>query len=226
MKKIAIHQSQYIPWAPYLKKIAQADIFVVMDSVQFQKNGVQNRNKIRNKDGDFWLTVPVTGTLSDRIMEKRISSDSWRQKHWKSIKAAYSRAPRWNDYCMDLESLFNDSYFNLGEVNNKFLDFFLKTFEINTKIVNLSSLDVEGHKSELVLNICKEMGADCYLSGIGAKSYLYEDQFWDSGIEIKYMESKPPEYTQFHGEFIAGLSMLDMMMNCEKEDIVSYFTAT
>ena len=140
MPVVAIHQSQYIPWFPYFKKIAMSDIFVVMDNVQFQKNGVQNRNKIRNYDGDFWLTIPVTGHSDDLILDKRIAEDHWRQKHWKSISASYSKAPQWSLYKERLENLYKLDYATLHQVNKVFLEFIMEALALDTKIVYLSEL--------------------------------------------------------------------------------------
>jgi len=213
MPVIAIHQSQYIPWFPYLKKIALSDIFVVMDNVQFQKNGVQNRNKIRNYDGDFWLTIPVTGHIDDLILDKKIAEDHWRQKHWRSISASYSKAPYWHLYKEHLENLYKRDYTTLHQVNKCFLEFLLEALSLDTKIIYLSELQVAGTKSELVLSICKEVNATTYLSGLGGKTYLQGNDFNDAQIAIEYIESATPRYPQFHGSFISDLSILDMLFN-------------
>ncbi|KQL46521.1 hypothetical protein AN963_16470 [Brevibacillus choshinensis] len=226
MTKISIHQSQYIPWAPYFKKIAMSDIFVVMDSVQYQKNGVQNRNKIRDKNSDYWLTIPVTGQLTDFISEKRMVSDRWMMKHWKSIQSSYRSAPKWGNYVDQIAFLFEQKYSTLFEVNQAFFTFLMDSLKIETQVVLLSELQVSGEKSDLVLNICKELCATEYISGYGSKSYLDEKKFADSGIEINYLESIPPVYPQVHGEFIAGLSMIDMLVNSSDDVIQEYLFST
>ncbi|MEI6285476.1 MAG: WbqC family protein [Bacillota bacterium] len=217
--RIAIHQSQYIPWIPYFIKIARADVFVIMDNVQYQKNGVQNRNKIRNKQGDFWLTIPVTGHMSDKINEKPIKGDVWQEKHWKSLAITYSKAEFWDEYSCELEKMYAEPYRFLGEVNYRFLQFVFGRLDINTKIVKLSDLEVAGSKSELVLEICKKLGASTYISGVGAKSYIDEVNFVNNDIKIEYLKSIPPIYKQFNGEFIPGLSVLDMLFNVQSKTI-------
>jgi hypothetical protein len=212
---VSIHQSQYLPWFPYFKKVAMADIFVVMDNVQYQKNGLQNRNKIRNHEGDFWLTIPVTGHLDDLILDKKIANDSWKQKHWKSIKASYSKAPYWNMYKDPLELLYEKKYFSLHEVNKNFFEFLLEMLCIRTKIVYLSELVATGTKSDLVLSICKELGASTYITGTGGKSYLIESDFEIENIKVEYIESISPEYTQYQGDFIPDLSIIDMLFNVD-----------
>ncbi|TQR32565.1 WbqC family protein [Brevibacillus brevis] len=222
MKKISIHQSQYIPWAPYFKKIAMSDVFVVMDSVQYQKNGVQNRNRIRDKNSDYWLTIPITGNLTDVISEKRLASDRWMMKHWKSIQSAYRSAPNWELYAEKIEFLYQQRYSTLLEANQAFFIFLMDSLKINTQVVFLSELQVTGEKSDLVLNICKELCATEYISGYGSKSYLNEKKFIESGVEINYLESISPVYPQVQGEFISGLSMIDMLLNSPEELIQEY----
>jgi len=219
MPVVAIHQSQYIPWFPYFKKIAMSDIFVVMDNVQFQKNGVQNRNKIRNYAGDFWLTIPVTGHIDDLILDKRIAEDRWRQKHWKSISASYSKAPHWSLYRERLENLYKRDYTTLHQVNKGFLEFLVGSLSLDTRILYLSELQAVGTKSELILSICKELNATTYLSGLGGNTYLQENDFNDAHIVIKYMESATPRYPQFQGNFINDLSILDMLFNVTPTEI-------
>ncbi|WP_027937100.1 WbqC family protein [Anaeroarcus burkinensis] len=222
MNKVAIHQSQYIPWAPYLKKIVQADLFVVMDNVQYQKNGVQNRNMVRNKQGEFWLTIPVTGNLTDTILEKRLAGMTWQKKHWKSISLAYSKAPFWNCYKEELEQLYGGQYNTLYEVNQAFLSWMMRCLGITTPVVRMSELRCQGNKSELVLSICQCVNAEVYLSGNGGKAYLDEESFRQANIEVEYLSAAAPIYEQVHGEFIGGLSVLDMMFNVDAKKIEAY----
>ncbi|MCM3079664.1 WbqC family protein [Brevibacillus invocatus] len=223
MKKIAIHQSQYLPWPPYFKKIAMADVFVIMDNVQYQRGGLQNRNKLRNKSGDFWMTIPVSGDYSDPISQMNIAEEDWNEKHWKSITRSYAKAPFWIEYEKELEHLYQKKYTKLIEINDAVFYFFIEHLGIDTKIVYLSQLHVDGEKSDLILNICRHFEADQYISGFGSKNYLDEQAFAKNNIEIKYEESVPPNYRQFHGEFISGLSTLDMILNVSNDEIQNYF---
>lgn len=224
MTIISIHQSQYIPWPPYFRKIMLSDIFVLMDSVQFQKNGVQNRNKIRNRQSDFWLTVPVGNQLEETISEKKIINlPKVLKKHWRSIEENYSKAPNWFRYQEELYHLYHQSYENLVELNDTFLVYFLKVLHIKTKIIRLSSLDVQGSKTELLINICKKLEATHYLSGYGATDYMDTNKFDSQGIQIQYIKSIPPTYEQIHGEFISGLSIIDFVMNATNDEVQAYF---
>jgi len=222
MKTVSIHQAQYIPWPPYIKKIFQSDVFVIMDNVQFQKNGVQNRNRLRTKKEAFWLTIPVSGSMTDSILEKQIVDRRWPQKHWRSLQANYASAPYWDRYSQDLEYLYKQEYQSLFEVNLTFTLFILEHLDIDTEIVTLSSLSLNQKKSDLVLEACSVLGADVYLSGLGSKTYLNEDAFTKRGIEIRYLASTPPFYNQVCEPFIEGLSMLDMMFYVPPHEILAY----
>lgn len=212
-KKIAIHQGQYLPWPPYLKKLAAADEFIWMDCVQYQRRGVQNRNRIRNDQKAFWLTVPVSGERTDRIRDIRVAEDKWQRKHWASIQRAYANAPYWSEFKEPLEALYRNRYSYLDDVNWAFLHFLTDVLSIETPVIRLSELAVEGQKSDLILNTCKARSASIYLSGQGAKDYLDEPAFHRAGIDIQYMASEPPVYRQIHGNFIEGLSVIDMLLN-------------
>lgn len=212
--KAAMHQSQYLPWPPYFKKVAACDVFVLMDSVQYQKNGVQNRNQVRGREGAFWLTVPVTGRLEDSIAAKPLAGGQWRAKHWKSIVSAYQRAPRWAELGPSLEKAYASPAATLGEINERLFFLLLEHLELPAKVVRLSELKAEGAKTALLLSALRAVGADVYVSGTGGKDYLDEGLFREAGVALEWLESVPPEYPQFHGgPFIPGLSMLDMLMN-------------
>ena len=219
VKTVAIHQSQYLPWPLYFKKMAAADLFVLMDSVQFQKNGFQNRTQVRNAPGMFWLTIPVSGHLGDTIHQRRIADPRWPVRHWKSLEAAYRRAPFWPELGPELAALYQREWHTLGEVNTLFLAFIVEKLGIRTPMVTLSELGVAGAKSELVLNICRAVGADRYLSGSGGQGYLQEEPFRQAGIAIHYLMESPPVYAQFHGPFVPGLSVLDMAFNVGLEGV-------
>ena len=105
--KVSIHQPQYLPWPPYFKKIDEADLFIILDSVDFQKNGLQNRNQIKTSQGAHWLTVPVEQHLGQKISEVRIqNSPNWRKKHWQAIQQNYSKAPFYSTYIEELRGIY------------------------------------------------------------------------------------------------------------------------
>lgn len=221
MRKISIHQSQYLPWPPYFKKMAQSDVFVFLDNVQFQKNGVQNRNKIRNKENDFWLTIPVNKSFED-INEKKVTNVKILQKHWKSIEQCYSKSRNWDIYKSKLAELFQEEHKLLIDINQKMIDFFISELNIKTELYFASELHIQGESNHLIVDICNKLGATDYISGTGALDYLDERLFIDNGITITYLKSKPPIYNQNYDDFIPGLSMLDYIFNCSIDEVNKY----
>jgi hypothetical protein len=220
--KVSMHQSQYLPWPPYVKKAAAADVFVWMDSVQYQKNGLQNRNQIRDHRQAFWLTIPVTGHLSDLIKDKALVDAHWKSKHWKSLEGSYRKAPRWAEHAPALKALYEAEYRTLDEANRAFFAWMLAAAGVKTKVVRLSELGVQGAKNELILDAMRALGSKTYVSGTGAKDYLDEALFAKAGVAIEYLESVPPAYPQFHGAPIPGLSMMDMLLNAEPAAVAAY----
>lgn len=220
--KISIHQSQYLPWPAYFKKIAMSDKFVILDNVQFQKNGIQNRNKLRNKNGEFWITIPVSGPMQEKINEKKCADERWKKKHFQSIIQSYSKCPYWEEHKEALNSLYINSTEFLNDINISFIKYFISQLDLKTEIFLSSQLNIEGSKSDLVMNICKKLSATEYIAGLGSKDYLDQDSFSRHSIKINFLESINPIYEQIHGKFIPDLSLIDMLMNVSKKNINNY----
>ena len=142
-------------------------------------------------------------------------------KHWKSLFFSYKNSPQWHNFESQLEALFAAGGESLLEINRRFLNYLLEMLHIKTPIYYSSELPVSGKKSDLVLNICRHFKATTYISGLASKEYLDEQSFANHEIAIEYHASKPPVYPQFHGEFIAGLSMLDMLLNVPLANILN-----
>ena len=220
MAKVAIHQPQYLPWLPYFLKIEASDLFIFLDTVDFQKNGVQNRNKIKTHQGAQWLTVPVKQKAGQKIIDTPINNQgNWKHKHWQAIKQCYGKTPGFFKYQQELEGLYSSEWHTLGELNIEFTRLILKWMKIDTPIVRSSELESQGKASELILNLCLEVGADVYLSGIGGANYLEESKFLNSGVVIEYNSPiLPNAYPQRRSNqgFIGDLSALDIMLNCDE----------
>ena len=224
--KVAMHQSQYLPWPPLIKKIAGVDLFIVMDSVQYQKNGVQNRNQICNSNGAFWITIPVTGPSTATIAEKRIADQQWRRKHLLSIAQSYSRTPRWNELESMLTPLYEQEFETLGSANDTFLEAVLQRCRVATEVRPLSGVGAVGSKSDLVLDACTRVGATTYVAGHGALDYLDVESFARAGIEVQIEPSVPPVYDQGREVFIEGLSIVDMLAHVSDDQLADYLEAT
>lgn len=216
-KRIAIIQSNYIPWKGYFDLIACADEFVLYDHVQYTKNDWRNRNKIKTRQGTIWLTIPVLhkGSFGQSIEATRTASHRWRKKHWKSLEMNYHRAPYFNRYADVLKRLYLDEHDRrLSDINYKFITAICKFLNINTKISFSRQYELPGGKSENLIAICRQLKANVYLSGPSAKGYLDEDLFGQSGISIQYANyANYKQYNQLHPPFEHGVSILDLLFS-------------
>jgi hypothetical protein len=215
---ISLHQPQYLPWISYFTKIEQSDLFIFLDSVDFQKNGLQNRNQIKTKQGREWLTVPVQQRLGQKINEVEIVRGSqWRRKHWEKIQHGYRKTNSFKTFEKEISLIFSHEWLELSKLNIYCIELMLELLEIDTPILKSSQMKASGQSSDLVLNLCKEVGASRYISGIGGKDYLKEGDFEDAGIEIIYQAPILPEvYPQPFPEveFLSDLSVIDILFNC------------
>jgi hypothetical protein len=219
MKVAVIHQPQYLPYLGFFHKLNQCDIFVVMDTVQFERRGVQHRNKIKTSQGAQWITVPVChrSREEERINTMEINLEfPWSRKHWQAIITNYVRAPYFEKYSPGLEQIFKQEWVNLCELNMAMMTWVMEILEINKPIVYMSQLDVTGKKSELLINICQAVGATAYLSGIGGRQYMDMLAFADAGIDVFWQEFSYPTYEQMFPElgFVPNLSILDTLFCC------------
>lgn len=216
--KVSIHQPQYIPWVPYFTKIRESDFFILLDTVDFQKNGIQNRNRIKTPNGAQWLSVPVFQKRGQKILDVKIDSNSgWRRKHWETLKHCYGKAAKFVNYESQLREWFDTDWSNLSELNSEIITSMMRWMEIRTPVCKSSQMAARGSASELVLNLCLEVGATCYLSGVGGRNYLDEMSFQKAGIEIVYRPAVlPMAYPQLSPQsgFLNDLSALDLLLNC------------
>ena len=217
MKKVAILQSNYIPWRGYFDIINKVDVFVVYDEVQYTKNDWRNRNKIKTPHGPAWLTIPVRRErLHQTIGETRVARSDWNIKHWASIKANYSKAPFFEKYEETFRRLYLDTNTPLlSEINLKFLRAIISVLGIHTEIVDSRTLNLSGDRNERLIQAIKAVDGTHYLSGPAAKDYLDIGAFNAHGIQVEWMDySGYRSYPQLHPPFCAGLSILDAIFNC------------
>ena len=217
MKKIAILQSNYIPWKGYFDLINMVDEFILYDDMQYTKRDWRNRNKIQTPHGLKWLSLPVEvkGKYFQKISETKISDKEWAKKHWQQIKQNYAKAPFFKEY----KDLFEDLYLNcseeyLSQINYKFIVTICNVLGITTKIRWSNEFNLIDGQTEKLLGICKDCGADTYLSGPAAKGYFDEELADKENIVIEWMDySDYPEYNQLHKPFEHGVTILDLIFN-------------
>ncbi len=224
MPILSAHQPAYLPWLGYFEKIIGSDVFVFLDTVQFEKNSFTNRNKIKSPQGAMWLTVPVRtkGHLGIPVSEIEIDTCSqWKKDHLKAIYLNYKKAPRFAECYSKLEVLYQKDINLLSELCWEQLMFWLRELGIERKIVRSSQTGVSSKKSDLVLDLCKAFSADSYLSGSLGKNYLREQDFIDAGISVSYQDYKHPVYRQLWGEFLPNMGVLDFWMNTDEYGLIT-----
>ena len=219
---VAIHQPQYIPWIGYFHKLDQADIFVLLDNVQFKKNEWQNRNRIKTSTGWQWLTVPVNYRFPQMISEVRINNRvSWRHKHLQAVQTNYGKAPFFKDYFPVFQEIWSQEWELLSPLNIHIIKRVVELLGIDTKLYIASQLENQfsSEPNRRLVEICEYFGAEVYLSGQGGRGYLDVELFRREGIEVHFQEFNPLIYRQLYGEFQPNLSIIDLLFNFGNEAI-------
>lgn len=216
-KRIAISQSDYIPWKGYFDLVNSVDEFVLYDDAQFTRRDWRNRNLIKTPLGLKWLTIPVEtkGKFLQKINETRASEPGWPRLHWSTIMGNYGKAPHFREYSARIEALYlGADETMLSRINHRFMVAVMDMLGIRTALRWSGDYALQGDKSERLLNICKLAGADTYVSGPSAKDYLDQGMFERAGVRVEWMDySGYPPYRQLHGAFEHGVSVIDLILN-------------
>jgi len=214
---VSINQPAYLPWLGYFHRIAVSDLHIVLDHVQFEKNSFTNRNKIRTSEGWCWLTVPLktSGRFGDlAIAQIEIATERrWAEKHWNSIRLNYSKANYFREHADFFENIFSRSWERLNPLLREITTYLLSAFGIKTKILFSSEIGAAGRKSELVLELCRKVGATSYLSGSLGRDYLDEVAFEGAGIAVCYQDYHHPAYKQIYPGFEPYMGAIDLLFN-------------
>ena len=215
--RIAILQSNYIPWKGYFDLIASVDEFILYDDRQFTRRDWRNRNRIKTQQGTQWLTIPVEtkGRYEQRIDETLISDPAWAQQHWKTLVHTYAAAPYFAEYRELLEGLYGSAtQSRLSLVNRHFLEAINELLGIGTTLSWSTDYEAEGARSERLVSLCRAAEATHYLSGPRARDYLDEALFADAGVEVSYFDYDGyPAYEQLHPPFDHAVTILDLILN-------------
>ena len=228
---VAAHQPHYLPWLGYLDKLAKADLFVVMDDLQYEAQNFQNRQRVKLSDGAQWLTVPLLrGSQTDRICDKRIDHSAsprqhWQRRHWLTIEANYRKARYFTRYADELRELYTRPWATLLELDLRALELARSWLGIKTPILRASSLELAGTKTDRLIDLCKKVGARAYLTGNGGSAgYLDAEKMGRAGIGVIWQHFAHPAYTQRYPErgFASHLGFIDLVLNCgpESRDIL------
>ena len=221
MKKIAILQSNYIPWKGYFDLIAAVDEFILYDDMQYTRRDWRNRNLVKTAQGLQWLTVPVMvkGRYEQAIKDTLVDNNGWQDKHWKTFLHQYRKAPCFDEISGWLSPLYvNQRYELLSDLNRKFIEHICAYLGIGTKISSSCDFELVDGKTERLADLCQKAGGTEYVSGPAAKSYLDQSVFEKYGIALTWFDYNGyKEYPQLHGSFEHGVSIIDLLFNCGRE---------
>jgi hypothetical protein len=221
---LAAHQPHFLPWLGYFDRILKSEKFVLLDHVQFERQNFQNRTRINSPQGPRWLTVPVQQrSRSETILEKLLSREldnglSWQEKAARTLEHAYGRTPYFGTHSGPLLDLIRRPRERLVDLNIDLLKYCMEALGIRTPVQRSSELGLTGAKSELVLSMCRAVGADVYLSGTGgSRGYLDVAAFEREGVKVVWQEFRHPGYPQRSaapGKPVQGLSVVDLLFHC------------
>jgi hypothetical protein len=218
---VAVHQPQYLPWLGYFDKIASADVFVLLDNVQYKKNEWQNRNRIKTAAGPQWLTVPVTYRFGQRINEVLINNrESWQKRQKQTIITNYRKSPHWQELSTALEEIFVRPWEGLADLNIFVVRRLVEILGVSTPIHVASELPAfPEDPDERLIGIAKHFGADAYLAGSGGHNYMNLDKFEQNGVKVLFQDYRHPVYRQLFEGFEPFLSVVDLIFNHGKESL-------
>jgi hypothetical protein len=214
---IANHQPQYLPYLGFFHKIRQCDRLIVLDDVQFLERGHQHRNTIKMQTGTQWLTVPVLQRRGQLIHEVTIDpAQKWRKKHWAALQSNYGPAPFFKELAPALHAiLVEGTQTHLLALDLDLLRWAMSLLGIDVPMQLSSELGVGAVAGERHIEICKAVGADTYVSGVGGRQYMDLAMFEAAGIAVRFQDYAAREYPQLfpkHG-FIPNLAVVDALFN-------------
>lgn len=210
-----MHQPQFFPYPGFFHKLAIADVYVVMDDVQYDKR-FTNRNKIMATNGWTWLTVPINKAhkFSPNMFVEINNDLPWREHHWKKIYQSYANARYFDLYKDYLKNLYDKKWDLLFDLDFEILKKIIEWLGIKIDVIRESELNLKGTSTERLVNVCKAVGADTYISGIGGKNYMDEKLFEKNSLKLEFQNYVPVPYQQRLSEsFLPDLSILDMLVN-------------
>lgn len=213
---LAADKPNYIPTVDYFYKMARADVFAMADDISYTSGSTISRTPIKSPQGKLWLSVPVLtgGRGAQQIREVKIDpAKNWRQKHWKALSLNYKYAPYFEYYADFFEELYRKEWWDLLELNGAILQYIRKALGLTNRLIFSSALETRSGTTEKIVDIVTAAGCRQYLAWENNRSFLDSEQFEQAGIEVVYLDFRPPEYHQQYGAFIANLSIVDLLFN-------------
>ena len=218
MKKVAILQSNYLPWKGYFDLIAYVDEFIIYDDMQYTNRDWRNRNMIKTPNGLLWLSIPVGTNTKRTIREVLISEKDWRNKHCQNLKSNYQKSPFFDEvYLIISDIILDDNINSLSELNISLINAICNYLHIETKISYCWDYGLIDGKTERLVDLCQKANASVYVSGPSAKNYIDEQLFKSKNIQLEWFNYEGyQEYPQLWGDFTHSVSILDLLFNCGK----------
>lgn len=216
--RVAIHQPNFMPWAGYFYKLLRSDKFIFFDTVQFPRGkSFCSRVKIKSTSGERWLTVPVAGKGSLLpIKDVPISGSNWAQKHLGSLKSAYSKAPYFNSFYPEIQSIYSKAWEYLADFNIRLITYLSNALGAKAELIRASELNLGWQDTgEYIINLVKHLGGTVYVTGQGAgtRRYLDVPKMERAGIVTEIFNYRHPSYKQPGEDFVPGLSVIDLLFN-------------
>lgn len=215
-RRLAVLQSNYIPWKGYFDIIHDVDLFIFYDDVQYTKNDWRNRNRVKTPNGAAWLTIPTGNDIDRLICEVPLTDRRWAAKHWKTLSQCYSRAPHFKTYKAFFEYAYLDMQWDhLSRLNQYLITEISREFlGIETEFRDSREYRASGTKLDRLIDIIQKAQAAVYVSGPSARSYIDPGRFEDAGVQLVYKSYQDyPEYPQLYPPFEHGVTVLDLLFN-------------
>lgn len=217
--KVAVIQSNYVPWRGYFDVIHDVDLFVFYDDVQYTVNDWRNRNRVKTANGPVWLTIPIGNQNDRRICDVEIRDERWARKHWMTLEQSYRRAPGFSVFGEFFHDIYREPWQSLSVLNQTVIR------RISTELLGIATpfrdsreFPLAGAGSDRLLDLLTQLDATEYVSGPAARNYLDEDLYASRGIRVHWKDySTYPPYPQLHGAFDGFVSIVDLLMSCGGE---------
>jgi hypothetical protein len=214
--RVAVLQSNYLPWKGYFDIIRQVDAFIFHDDLQYTKNDWRNRNRIKTPNGVRWLTIPCGSDHHRLICDVRVDQIAWQGEHWRRIEASYRAAPYWNVYADRLRWFYLESrWTHLSDLNQALIRFIASdVLGLTASFDDSRRFGVTGNKTRRLVDLLLKAGATEYLSGPSGRAYIEPELFAEAGIALHFVSYDGyPEYPQVHGPFVHEVSVIDLLFN-------------
>lgn len=214
---VVISQPMFIPWVGLFEQLKLADFFVHYDDVQLpQGRSFMSRVEIKGPSGPIWLSAPIDRRSSGKTINDTylVGDSDWRDRHLRTLQHCYGKAPFFKTMFEMADAIYGYPSNNLASFNRHAIELIAGRLHLTPTFVASSDLGIGGSSTLRLVNICRHLGADSYVTGLGALNYLDYSQFEDRGISVRYMDYMKVKYPQLHGEFTPYVSILDAVANC------------